>query len=528
MVPRKAIVATIAGTTLALSLHGGALAKNEKIEVTLSAPARATAPASIDLRATATARQQNHPVTQVEFLRGDLLIGVVTASVDGDQYVFHWTGVPAGTYSVTAKATNDKGDTDSSEPVQIVVNAPPSATLTHPSPGAIFAAPAAIEISANVADSDGSIARVEFFAGMERIGIATDAPYSFKWPNVASGTYSLTAVAIDNDGAASTSTATSIRVNASPSLSLTSPTANATFTAPANITLTAEAADSDGTIARVDFFFGDTLIATTSLAPFSFIWSGVPQGTYVLTARATDDLGATAASTSVNITINSALAQLYFIHVDHLNTPRLVTDAQQRAVWRWDHGEPFGQHAANGQLPAAVTFDFPLRLPGQYYDRETSVHYNHHRHYDPEIGRYEESDPIGLRGGLNTYAYVRANPLARIDPHGLNDWVPEPHEGGVGSGCGDVFSDPYVLDIVGTVNLRTPCRNHDKCYDLCLDRSVMHKIVCDLRFITDVQEQCRRGGIGTCFLLSSLYGSGPVFFGWGPYQRAQEKACKNC
>ena len=66
-------------------------------------------------------------------------------------------------------------------------------------------------------------------------------------------------------------------------------------------------------------------------------------------------------------------------------------------------------------------FDLPLRLPGQYFDKETNLHYNYYRDYDPSIGRYGESDPIGLEGGLNTYSYVAGNPLARIDPLGLDN-----------------------------------------------------------------------------------------------------------
>ena len=60
-----------------------------------------------------------------------------------------------------------------------------------------------------------------------------------------------------------------------------------------------------------------------------------------------------------------------------------------------------------------------LRFPGQYFDAETSTHYNYFRDYDPAVGKYEQSDPIGLRGGTNTYSYVMSSPLQYHDPAGL-------------------------------------------------------------------------------------------------------------
>ncbi|MDO9160954.1 MAG: RHS repeat-associated core domain-containing protein, partial [Methylococcaceae bacterium] len=63
-------------------------------------------------------------------------------------------------------------------------------------------------------------------------------------------------------------------------------------------------------------------------------------------------------------------------------------------------------------------FEYNLRFPGQYYDQETSLHYNYFRDYDPSTGRYIASDPIGLKGGLNTYIYANNNPINLIDPDG--------------------------------------------------------------------------------------------------------------
>lgn len=111
-------------------------------------------------------------------------------------------------------------------------------------------------------------------------------------------------------------------------------------------------------------------------------------------------------------------ADIYEVHSDQLGTPRAITDAGT-VIWRWE-SDPFGTTATQEDPDGDLTlFTYNLRFPGQYYDDETGLHYNYYRTYDPSTGRYLESDPIGLDGGLNTYGYVEANPLSFVDPLGL-------------------------------------------------------------------------------------------------------------
>lgn len=108
-----------------------------------------------------------------------------------------------------------------------------------------------------------------------------------------------------------------------------------------------------------------------------------------------------------------------YIHGDQLNTPRLATDSSKTTVWRWD-SDAFGEGQADMDPDADLTLvNIRLRFPGQYLDEETNLHYNYFRDYDPVLGRYVESDPIGLIGGLGTYGYVGAQPLVSFDPLGL-------------------------------------------------------------------------------------------------------------
>lgn len=96
---------------------------------------------------------------------------------------------------------------------------------------------------------------------------------------------------------------------------------------------------------------------------------------------------------------------VYYVHADHLNTPRIVVDRNNVQRWRW-LAEPFGTTAAETSPAGQAAFIFNLRFPGQFYDAESGAHYNMQRDYLPGVGRYAQSDPIGLVGGINTYAYV--------------------------------------------------------------------------------------------------------------------------
>ena len=147
-------------------------------------------------------------------------------------------------------------------------------------------------------------------------------------------------------------------------------------------------------------------------------------GTYTFTAGQTVTLTSQAnghvIADAIRLVSGAPQAQtMYFVHTDHLNTPRLITNNAGQAVWRWDQADPFGGNVPNENPSGLGTFTCNLRLPGQYFDKETNLHYNYFRDYDPGIGQYVQSDPIGLNGGLNTYAYSYSNPLSWSDGFGL-------------------------------------------------------------------------------------------------------------
>ena len=118
-----------------------------------------------------------------------------------------------------------------------------------------------------------------------------------------------------------------------------------------------------------------------------------------------------------NGSLTDANTGYHYIHTDHLGTPIVATGKDGSITWK-AVTEAFG---ATGALPESV-IQMNLRFPGQYFDSEMETHYNFNRDYRSNLGRYIQSDPIGLRGGQNLFAYVNAKPLVKVDPEGLVDW----------------------------------------------------------------------------------------------------------
>jgi RHS repeat-associated protein len=137
---------------------------------------------------------------------------------------------------------------------------------------------------------------------------------------------------------------------------------------------------------------------------------------------------------------------LDYIEPDQLGTPRMAINGSTNvADWSWSPvNDPFGETQPvnlNGS-----SFVLNLRFPGQSFDSESGMNYNYFRDYDPPSGRYLESDPMGLWGGISTYGYVHGNPLSHRDPFGLEDLVVEP-TWNVAYPADEAYKDPAFFTV---------------------------------------------------------------------------------
>jgi RHS repeat-associated protein len=215
--------------------------------------------------------------------------------------------------------------------------------------------------------------------------------------------------------------------------------------------------------------FSFNITAPTAAGTYNFQWQMIEEGV--------QPFGALTSNVAVNVQAAQS-GSIYFIHVDHLNTPRLAANAAGQTVWLWHQGEPFGNNVPDENPSGLGAFDLPLRFAGQRYDAETGLHYNYFRDYNPSLGIYRQSDLIGLRGGLNTYAYAYNNPLSWWDPFGLAPSNSqkcrslakkiENIEKDIGKRVGDISINPQGLPLLppypGAPN-RTSVTGHQKIID---------------------------------------------------------------
>jgi RHS repeat-associated protein len=143
--------------------------------------------------------------------------------------------------------------------------------------------------------------------------------------------------------------------------------------------------------------------------------------------------------------------KINYIHTDHRGAPVAITDQSQAVIWRASY-KPFGEAILQEDPDGdGVNTVMNIRYPGQYYDQESRTYYNYYRDYDPGLGRYIQSDPIGLAGGLNTYAYVDGNPLSNTDFYGLWSISLDAYFG-IGGGVNISYSGG-TLEVMGTVGV---------------------------------------------------------------------------
>ncbi|MBC7486550.1 MAG: T9SS type A sorting domain-containing protein [Cytophagaceae bacterium] len=232
-------------------------------------------------------------------------------------YWYYTQPLALGKHTFTVVVADNSGATQTSAPMIVDVKAAHvvKAAITSPANNTNYAAPGNILITAQAYEGDGSISKVEFYKGSTLLGTDTSVPYSFNWTGVAAGTYSLTVKAYDSQTtpATATSTAVTVIVKTAPVVSITSPVTNAVYnTIPASITINATASVTGGSISKVEFYNGATLLNADNTSPYSYTWTGVTAGTYSITAKAYD-------SQATPVTTTSAAVSVY------VNTPPAVS-----------------------------------------------------------------------------------------------------------------------------------------------------------------------------------------------------------
>jgi hypothetical protein len=261
----------------------------------------------------ASASEVNGTIAQVQFYNGSTLLGTSTAS----PYNYTLNNVLAGSYSLTAVATDTYGISTTSSAVIVTVTAvPPVVAITSPANGSNLIAGSTLSITANASEVNGTITQVQFYNGSTLLGTDTTSPYNFTWNNVPAGSYTLSVKATDANGVSTTSGTLTVTVTApTPVVAITSPANASSLTAGSNLSITASASETNGTIAQVQFYNGSTLLGTDTTSPYNFTWNNVPAGSYTLTAKAMDANGVSVTSSTVTVAVLTVAPSLPVITI---------------------------------------------------------------------------------------------------------------------------------------------------------------------------------------------------------------------
>ncbi len=221
-----------------------------------------------------------------------------------------WSGATSGSYSLTARAFDDKGASRTSSAVSVTVSAAsnqlPTVSITSPIAGQAFTAPASLTMTAAASDSDGTISGVDFYVGSQLIATDTSSPYSASWTNVAAGSYSLTARARDNSGGTKTSSAIAMTVtSAAPNpttLVFTASADHATNVTSYTVAIYRSADPVTGSPVATRDLGKPTPVSGDISANISTLVDPLPAGTYKAVVRAVGSGGTTASTPSPNFT----------------------------------------------------------------------------------------------------------------------------------------------------------------------------------------------------------------------------------
>lgn len=321
----------------------------------------------------ADASDSDGSVSKVEFFSG----GTTRIGEDTTAPYSITASLPAGTHSITARATDNLGSPATTVARTITVNAPqnqpPTVLITLPANGETFSTTDTITINANASD-DGGISNVEFFANGNSIGSDNTFGYSIT-TTLPAGTYALTAQATDNTGQTTTSAAVNITVNAAnqaPTVTLTSPANGATFLTTDTITFSADASD-DGGIAKVEFLSHGSLIgAADTTAPYS-VTASLAAGSHVITAKATDNAGLSTTTPGITITVTTPMsAPTVNLTSPQAGTAVSTTDTITLSATATDDGQVTQVEFFNGASSISVDTTAPYEAtvsnltPGTY------------------------------------------------------------------------------------------------------------------------------------------------------------------